>query len=96
MATRQMAMGGLMLRALLENRFNLKLHRDTRESPIYALTVASSGQKLARTKEGSCIPLVTPEPSAAPTRTGRSSPQPYAARKEWGEMGLPRSLMLWE
>ena len=31
-------MAGPMLQALLENRFQLKLHRDAREFPIYALT----------------------------------------------------------
>jgi uncharacterized protein (TIGR03435 family) len=35
-----------MLRALLEDRFKLKAHRDTRELPVYALTVAKNGSKL--------------------------------------------------
>jgi uncharacterized protein (TIGR03435 family) len=30
----------LMLRALLENRFRLRVHRETRDQPIYALTLA--------------------------------------------------------
>jgi uncharacterized protein (TIGR03435 family) len=63
-------MYGPMLQALLENRFKLKLHRDTREFPIYALTVAKSGDKLERTKEGSCTPLAAilnhPTPPPAP------------------------------
>jgi uncharacterized protein (TIGR03435 family) len=50
-------MAGPMLQALLENRFKLKLHREPREFPIYALTVAKGGHKLERTKEGSCTPL---------------------------------------
>jgi uncharacterized protein (TIGR03435 family) len=39
-------MSGPMLQALLEDRFQLKIHRDTREVPIYALTVAKGGTKL--------------------------------------------------
>jgi uncharacterized protein (TIGR03435 family) len=43
-----------MLQALLEDRFKLKVHRETKEQQIYALAVASSGVKLQPLKEGSC------------------------------------------
>jgi uncharacterized protein (TIGR03435 family) len=36
----------LMLRTLLTERFQLKLHSETKELPIYALTVAKGGPKL--------------------------------------------------
>ena len=36
----------LMLQSLLEERFQLKFHRETREQPIYTLTVAKDGSKL--------------------------------------------------
>jgi uncharacterized protein (TIGR03435 family) len=54
-----------MLQALLEDRFKLKVHRETKELPIYMLTVAKSGLKIQPAKEGSCV---TPEPGkpAAP------------------------------
>lgn len=39
-------MEGPMLRALLEDRFQLKLHRETEEAPMYALTVAKSGVRI--------------------------------------------------
>ena len=48
-------MQGPMLQALLEDRFKLKIHRETREVPIYALTVAKGGSKLQPLKNGSCI-----------------------------------------
>ena len=51
------AMGGPMLRSLLEERFQLKVHRDSKEAPAYFLTVGKSGSKLVQTKEGSCIPI---------------------------------------
>jgi bla regulator protein BlaR1 len=52
-------MSGPMLRALLEDRFKLKVHRETRKVSAYALLVASGGSKLHATPEGGCTP---PEP----------------------------------
>jgi uncharacterized protein (TIGR03435 family) len=50
-------MNGPMMQALLEDRFKLKVHRETREIPVYALTVAKGGVKLKPFKEGSCTPI---------------------------------------
>ena len=36
----------LMLQSLLEDRFKLKAHRETRELPVYELTVAKGGAKV--------------------------------------------------
>ncbi len=49
-------MSGPMLQALLEDRFQLKIRRETREVPVYALTVSKGGFKLQPAKEGSCLP----------------------------------------
>jgi uncharacterized protein (TIGR03435 family) len=49
-------MQGPMLQALLEDRFKLKIHRETREVPVYALALAKGGLKLRRVEEGSCTP----------------------------------------
>jgi uncharacterized protein (TIGR03435 family) len=46
-----------MLQALLADRFQLKAHRESRESPVYALTVAKTGLK---------IKPVPPDPNAPP------------------------------
>jgi uncharacterized protein (TIGR03435 family) len=46
---------GPMLRALLEDRFQLKTHRDAEEVPMYALTVAKDGLKLKPMEHG-CTP----------------------------------------
>jgi hypothetical protein len=43
-----------MLQALLEDRFNLKIHRGTRQVPIYALVVAKGRPKLDAAKKDSC------------------------------------------
>jgi uncharacterized protein (TIGR03435 family) len=61
-------MYGPMLQVLLEDRFKLKIHRETRELPVYVLTVAKSGNKLQASREGSCLSL---DPSHPPTQ-----PQP--------------------
>lgn len=49
-------MRGPMLRAILEDRFKLKIHRETREVPVYELTVAKGGPKLQAAKDGACTP----------------------------------------
>lgn len=41
-----------MVQALLADRFALKLHRETREFPVYNLVVAKSGLKGARAADG--------------------------------------------
>jgi uncharacterized protein (TIGR03435 family) len=65
----QAIMRGPMLRALLEERFQLKIRQETREGPVYELTVAKGGIKMRRTPEGSCVPRdpnVYPQPPKAP------------------------------
>lgn len=42
----------LMLRGLLADRFQLTLHRETKELRVYALTVAKNGPKLHAAQEG--------------------------------------------
>jgi uncharacterized protein (TIGR03435 family) len=50
-------MRGPMMQTLLEDRFQLKIHRETREVSAYIMTVAKGGPKLHRTVEGSCNPI---------------------------------------
>ena len=47
-------MRGPMMQALLEDRFQLKVHRETKEVPAYIMTVARGGAKLQPTIDGSC------------------------------------------
>ena len=47
-------MRGPMMQALLEDRFHLRTHRETREVAAYIMTVARGGLKLRPTPEGSC------------------------------------------
>jgi|SRR5579871_1980857 len=46
---------GPMMRSLLEDRLKLEVHRETREAPVYLLTVSNRGPKLPATKEGACV-----------------------------------------
>jgi len=59
-------MRGPMLQALLEDRFKLKIHSETREVPVYNLTVTKGGAKLQAAREGSCNPLDMDRPPAPP------------------------------
>lgn len=52
-----------MMQTLLADRFSLKLHHETKELPIYELTVARSGLKLPEPKPGNCS---SPDPNAPP------------------------------
>ena len=53
---------GPMVQALLEDRFKLKIHHQTREVPVYELTVAKGGPKL-KAFDGGCTPVnSSPEP----------------------------------
>lgn len=65
-------MKGPMMQALLEDRFKLRIRRETRAGPAYALTVTKSGPKLKPFQPGSCLdigvvtPLATPAPRSQP------------------------------
>ncbi len=62
-------MRGPMLQAVLEDRFKLKTHYETRGVPIYELVVARNGLKLTPFKPGACIPFdwnAYPQPPLEP------------------------------
>src|SRR5580698_1221154 len=61
-------MTGPMLQTLLEDRFKLRFHRETKLLPVYELTVAKGGTKLKRSKEGGCIPFSMDSPPLPPLR----------------------------
>ena len=46
----------LRLQALLADRFQLKIHRETKELPVYALVLGKGGSKLQESKEGPAGP----------------------------------------
>jgi uncharacterized protein (TIGR03435 family) len=69
-------MNGPMLEALLEDRFKLKIHSQTREVAVYTLAVVKGGPTLQAFR-GSCVPWDFDNPPAHPTapwlRCGRGN-----------------------
>jgi uncharacterized protein (TIGR03435 family) len=68
----------LMLQKLLEDRFQLRLHHETKEMPVYALVVAKNGakngSKLKEFTESGCVPFDPDKPPPPPPPPG----QPFA------------------
>jgi uncharacterized protein (TIGR03435 family) len=64
-----------MLQKLLEDRFKLGVHRETKDLPVYTLLAGKNGPKLPEAKEGGCTPFNanTPPPPPAP---GQLPPMP--------------------
>jgi uncharacterized protein (TIGR03435 family) len=84
-------MEGPMLQTLLKDRFKLMLHRETKQLPVYELSVAKGGVKLQHSKEGGCTPYSvdsSPPPSPAP-----GEPRPtFCGFPRFGIDGLNRTL----
>jgi uncharacterized protein (TIGR03435 family) len=66
-------MNGPMMQALLEDRFGLKLHKETEEIPAFELTVGAKGPNLRPAKEGACVVYDRNNPPPAP---GAGEPAP--------------------
>ena len=67
----------LMLQSLLEDRFQLRIHNESKEMPVYALTPARGGLKLTPPRNGSCVeepellgPLADPGARIQPPEQG--------------------------
>jgi uncharacterized protein (TIGR03435 family) len=57
-------MAGPMMQALLEERFQLKTHRQSKEVPVYSLTVVKGGPKIEPAKAGRCVTIDINHPPA--------------------------------
>jgi uncharacterized protein (TIGR03435 family) len=62
----------LMLQTLLEERFKLKVHHETKELPIYALVVAKSGSKLKEAAPDEAQPMMRMKSRGEIVATGSS------------------------
>jgi bla regulator protein blaR1 len=71
----QIVMNGPMMQALFEDRLKLKTHLETRNVPVYELTVVRGGPKLQRA-ETDCVPFDPMKPLVEPTFPGQESPKP--------------------
>jgi len=66
----QATMNGPMLEALLEERFKLKIHRETREVPVYRVT-RSKGAIPLQPFQGTCVPWDFDNPPRHPAPPSR-------------------------
>jgi uncharacterized protein (TIGR03435 family) len=77
-----------MLQDLLEDRFRLRVHRETRETPVYYLVVDKGGHRLASPQNSECSSADSPPPSgrsdsaSAPCGQMRILPFTSGARME--------------
>lgn len=84
---------GPMLQRLLQDRFHLQLHRETRQLPVYELRIAKGGIKMPATQPGECTRF-DPGPPAPPA-PARGAPQPpifFCGYPRTGARGVNRTL----
>ena len=76
----------LMVQSLLQERFQLKTHLETRELPVFTLTVAKNGTKLTSTVEG--------RPGPGGLNAGSSRSSSTAAGTEMSGSGITISRLI--
>jgi uncharacterized protein (TIGR03435 family) len=86
-------MYGPMLQMLLEDRFSLKIHRATRELPVYTLTVARGGLKMQPTRPESCTPVDLKHIS--PRSPTDRPPNDLCGRASYGRNGPNKTVDAW-
>jgi uncharacterized protein (TIGR03435 family) len=86
---------GPMLQGLLEDRFQLKLHREVEEAPMYALTVAKSGFNLKPMQAGDCMEMEHGARGGLIMSHGLPGPddKPYCKWTGWPSHGPNRTLI---
>jgi uncharacterized protein (TIGR03435 family) len=74
----------VMIQTLLEDRFQLTVHHESRSLPVYHLVATSKdGIKLQPSREGSCI-----ERNSEPVTTPGSKTPTYCGSSEWSPQSL--------
>jgi len=64
----------VMLQSLLADRFQLTVHRETKEISVYAVLPAKNGPRLPDSKPGSCVTFGPNSPPPPPQAPGQPSP----------------------
>ena len=64
-------MQGPMLQTVLEDRFHLRVHRETRQGPVYELAMGKASPNLKRLPEGTCTPAAVGSPLPVLPEGGR-------------------------
>jgi len=73
-------MQGPMMQAILEDRFKLRIHRETRQGPVYEIILSKVSPKLKPFQAGHCIPV----------EAGRAAPVLAAGQRYCRNMVNPR------
>jgi bla regulator protein blaR1 len=76
-----------MLQSILEERFGIKAHYETREIPIYELVTDKAGFRLHPAAKGSCTPRDPATMGHAPPKLGPGEP-PYCGQSYFKQSGL--------
>ena len=76
----------LMLQSLLERRFHVKVHRETRVLPVYEMTLATPGKLM----QANCIVFDPGDPQPAPAQD--QQPPRYCGASSEGRKGLDWTL----
>ncbi len=84
-------MEGPMLQTLIEDRFQLTFHRETRQMAGFDLKLAASKAKMQLSKDGSCVPYVTDAPPPLAPAPGQA-PALFCGYPRYGGTGLNRTL----
>jgi uncharacterized protein (TIGR03435 family) len=86
----------LMLQNLLEERFRLKVHQETRQNTVYRLVVAKNGPKLIATADSTQRPFVGVQREGPVTRpatglamSGKNASMALLAERLAGSLGHP-------
>jgi uncharacterized protein (TIGR03435 family) len=84
-------MQGPMLQALLEDRFKLAVHRETKQVPAYDISLLNGSGKLQPSTAGSCIPYRVDAPPPPAPEPGQPRPV-FCDYPHLGRRGLNRTL----
>ena len=89
-------MEGPMMQVVLEDRFKLKIHRETRQGPVYELALGKRSPKLKPFQEGNCTPVVAGRPLpplADGQRYCRNLVSPRSLEMEGGTLAFAAGLL---
>jgi uncharacterized protein (TIGR03435 family) len=89
-------MEGPMMQAILEDRFKLKIRRESRQGPVYELAPGKGAPKLKPFQDGSCTPVAvgrTLPPLPAPQHYCRNMVSPQSVDFEGGTLSMLAGLM---
>jgi uncharacterized protein (TIGR03435 family) len=77
-----------MIQTMLEDRFQLALHHESKELPVYDLVAAPKGGiRIQVSKEGSCVPRAPDSQPPAPPAAGQSPPV-FCGSTQWSPQNV--------